>query len=71
MRVSEDLRAYEAAASLAEELRYWGWLEDGRTCPTHSGELIAAGRIRPAATDGRTPGQLDRVLGLWQRLMSG
>ena len=37
MRVSEDLRAYEAVGSLAEELRYWGWLEGGRTCLTHSG----------------------------------
>ncbi|MDE2653704.1 MAG: DUF87 domain-containing protein [Gemmatimonadota bacterium] len=71
MRVSKDRRAYEAAGSLAEELPYWGWLEDGGTCLTRSGELIAAGRIRPAATDGRTPGQIDRVLGLWQRLMSG
>ena len=71
MRVAEERRAYEAAGSLAEELPYWGWLEDGRTCLTRSGELVAAGRIRPAAVDGRTPAQIDRVLGLWQRLMSG
>ena len=71
MKVSEERRAYESAGSLAEELPYWGWLEDGRTCLTRSGELIAAGRIRPAAMDGRTPEQIDRVLGLWQRLMSG
>ena len=71
VRVVEELRAYEAAGSLAEELPYWGWLEDGRTCLTRSGELIAAGRLRPAAVDGRTPEQIDRVLGLWQRLLSG
>ena len=71
MRVAEELRAYEAAGSLAEELPYWGWLDDGRTCLTRSGELIAAGRITPAVTDGRTPEQVDRVLGLWQRLLSG
>ena len=71
MRVAEELRAHEAAGSLAEELPYWGWLDDGRTCLTRSGELIAAGRLRPAAVDGRTPGQVDRVLGLWQRLLSG
>ncbi|MDE2764422.1 MAG: hypothetical protein OXT63_06900 [Gemmatimonadota bacterium] len=71
MRVVEELRAYAAAGSLAEELPYWGWLDDGRTCLTRSGELIAAGRIRPAVTDGRTPEQIDRVLGLWQRLLSG
>ena len=71
MRVAEELRAHEAAGSLAEELPYWGWLDDDRTCLTRSGELIAAGRLRPAAVDGRTPGQVDRVLGLWQRLLSG
>ena len=71
MRVAEELRVHEAAGSLAEELPYWGWLDDGRTCLTRSGELIAAGRLRPAAVDGRTPEQVDRVLGLWQRLLSG
>ena len=71
MRVAEELRAHEAAGSLAEELPYWGWLDDGHTCLTRSGEMIAAGRLRPAAVDGRTPQQVDRVLGLWQRLLSG
>ena len=71
MRVADERRAYEAAGSLAEELPYWGWLEDGRTCLTRSGELVAAGRIRSAAVDGRTPEQIDRLLGLWQRLLSG
>ena len=71
MRVTEELRAWEEAGSLAEELPYWGWLGDGRTCLTRSGEMIGAGRIRPAVTDGRTPEQIDRVLGLWQRLLSG
>ena len=71
MRGAAKLRAYEAAGSLAEELPYWGWLEDGRTCLTRAGELLAAGRIQPAVTDGRTPEQIDRVLGLWQRLLSG
>ena len=71
VRVAEELRAYESAGSLAEELPYWGWLDDGRTCLARSGELIAAGRIAPAVTDGRTPEQIDRVLGLWQRLLSG
>ena len=71
MRVADELRAYEAAGSLAEELPYWGWLADGRTCLTRAGELVTAGRIRPAVTDGKTPEQIDRVLGLWQRLLSG
>ena len=71
MRVADELRAYEAAGSLAEELPYWGWLDDGQSCLTRAGELVAAGRIGPAVTDGRTPEQIDRVLGLWQRLLSG
>ncbi len=71
MRVADELRAYEATGSLAEELPYWGWLEDGQSCLTRAGELVTAGRIRPAVTDGKTPEQIDRVLGLWQRLLSG
>ena len=71
MRVTEELRAYETAGPLAEELPYWGWLDDGHTCLTRSGELMAAARIRPAVTDGRTAEEIDRVLGLWQRLLSG
>ena len=71
MRISAELRDHEAAGSLAEELPYWGWLEDGRTCLTRTGELIAAGRLEPAVVDGRSPEQIDRVLGRWQRLLSG
>ena len=54
MRVAEELRAYEAAGSLAEELPYWGWLDDGSTCLTRSGELvhmlIGGGRRRVSDT---------------------
>ena len=71
MRISAELRDHEAAGSLAEELPYWGWLEDGRTCLTRTGEVIAAGRLEPAVVDGRSPEQIDRVLGRWQRLLSG
>ena len=71
MRISAELRDHESAGSLAEELPYWGWLEDGRTCLTRTGELIAAGRLAPAVVDGRSPEQIDRVLGRWQRLLSG
>ena len=70
MRIAAELRDHEAAGSLAEELPYWGWLEDGRTCLTRTGELIAAGRLAPAVVDGRSPEQIDRVLGRWQRLLS-
>ena len=72
VRIAAELRDHEAAGSLAEELPYWGWLEDGRTCLTRSrASLIAAGRLEPAVVDGRSPEQIDRVLGRWQRLLSG
>ena len=71
MRIAAELQDHEAAGSLAEELPYWGWLEDGRTCLTRTGELIAAGRLAPAVVDGRSPEQIDQVLGRWQRLLSG
>ena len=70
MKLTEEAREYEAAGSLAEELPYWGWLPDGRTCLTRSGQLLTLGRLRPAVVDGRTPGQLDRVANRWQRALS-
>ena len=71
MRLVTERRNYEAAGALAEELPYWGWLGDDRSCLTRTGELVAAGRLAPALLDGRTPDQIDRVLGRWQRLLSG
>ena len=71
MNIAAERREFDAAGSLADELPYWGWLEDGRTCLTRSGELIAAARLTPAVVDGRSPDQVDRVLGRWQRLLSG
>lgn len=64
MRISEEIREYEAAGALVEELPYWGWLEDGRACLTRSGELIAVGRLVPAVLDGQPPEHLDRVSAL-------
>ncbi|MDE0081660.1 MAG: DUF87 domain-containing protein [Gammaproteobacteria bacterium] len=71
MRIAAEHREHAAAGSLAEELPYWGWLADGRTCLTRSGELVTAGRLSPAVTDGRSPDEIDRVLASWQRLLSG
>ena len=71
MNVKLELLDHEAAGSLAEELPYWGWLEDGCTCLTRSGELVALGRLSPSVLDGQTPGQLDRVIDRWQRMLSG
>ena len=71
MNVDTELKDFEAAGSLAEELPYWGWLEDGRTCLTRSGELVSLARVSPCVLDGQTPGQLDRVIDRWQRMLSG
>ena len=71
MNVNDELLDYDAAGSLAEELPWWGWLEDGRTCLTRAGELMSIGRVTPRVLDGQTPEQLDRVIDRWQRMLSG
>ena len=71
MNVDAELADYEAAGALAEEIPYWGWLEDRRTCLTRSGELVSLARLSPAVLDGRTPEQMDAVLDRWQRMLSG
>ena len=71
MNVDNERMDYEAAGSLAEELPWWGWLEDGRTCLTRAGELLSIGRLTPSVLDGQTPEQLDRVIDRWQRMLSG
>ena len=71
MNVDNELTDFDAAGSLAEELPWWGWLEDGRTCLTRAGELMTIGRVTPSVLDGQTPEQLDRVIDRWQRMLSG
>ena len=71
MNVDNELMDYGAAGSLAEELPWWGWLEDGRSCLTRAGELLSIGRVTPSVLDGQTPEQLDRVIDRWQRMLSG
>ena len=71
MNVDAELADYNAAGALAEEIPYWGWLEDRRTCLTRAGELVSMARLSPAVLDGRTPEQMDIVLNRWQRLLSG
>ena len=71
MNIDTELQDYEAAGSLAEELPYWGWLDDERTCLTRAGELMSLARVSPCVLDGQTPQQLDRVIDRWQRMLSG
>ena len=71
MNVDNELMDYGAAGSLAEELPWWGWLEDGQSCLTRAGELLTIGRVTPSVLDGQTPEQLDRVIDRWQRMLSG
>ena len=71
MNVDNELLDHEAAGSLAEELPWWGWLEDDRTCLTRAGELLSIGRLTPSVLDGQTPGQMDRVIDRWCRMLSG
>ena len=71
MNIDTELQDYDAAGSLAEELPYWGWLDDERTCLTRAGELMSLARISPFVLDGQTPEQLDRVVDRWQRMLSG
>ena len=66
-----DVADHHAAGSLADELPYWGWLPDDRTCLTRGGELVTLARVTPTVVDGHTPAQLDAVLGRWQRMLSG
>ena len=71
MNIDTELQDYDAAGSLAEELPYWGWLDDERTCLTRAGELMSLARVSPSVLDGQTPEQRDRVIDRWQRMLSG
>ena len=70
MNLVSERREYDAAGALAEELPWWGYLKDDRTCLTRDGQLLCVGRITPSTLDGRTPEALDAVLERWTRLLS-
>ena len=70
MNLAGERAEYDAAGALAEELPWWGYLKDGRTCLTRDGQLLCVGRITPSPLDGRTPAALDAVLERWTRLLS-
>ena len=71
MNLGAERQDFQAAGALADELPYWGWLKAQPFCLTRAGELFAVARMAPAVIDGRTPDQLDQILGRWQRVLSG
>ena len=63
-------RRHEDAAPLHEEIPYWGWLGDGRTCLTVGGELVTLAAMETYESSGRPGEYLDYVLERWVRLLS-
>ncbi len=59
---------YEQAGSLAEELPYWGWV-DQRTLLTRPGGLLTLAELHPCGIAGCSPEDLDHVLASWMRLL--
>ena len=70
MNLAAERSEYDAAGALAEELPWWGYLKDDRTCLTRDGQFLCVGRITPCTLDGRTGEALDAVLERWTRLLS-
>ena len=70
MNLAAERKDYQEAGALAEELPWWGWLPDERTCLTRAGELLTIGRLTPHVQDGRTAEELDTVLDRWARMLS-
>ena len=70
MNLRAERKDYEEAGALAEELPWWGWLPDERTCLTRGGELLTVGRLSPCVQDGRAGADLDAVLDRWARMLS-
>ena len=67
-----DVADHHAAGALADELPYWGWLPDDRTCLTRRGELVTLARLTPTVVDGHTPASSwTPCCNRWQRMLSG
>ena len=68
--LAADRRRHEDAAPLHEEIPYWGWLRDRRTCLTVGGELVSLAAMETYESSGRPGEYLDYVLERWVRLLS-
>ena len=64
-----NLREFQEAGSLAQEIPFWGWV-DNRTCLTRGGELFTLARLTPATATGLQPDQVTRIIERWQRALS-
>ena len=63
------LREFHEAGSLAQEIPFWGWI-DNRTCLTRGGELLTLARLTPASAAGLQPDQITHIIERWQRALS-
>ena len=63
------LREFHEAGSLAQEIPFWGWI-DNRTCLTRGGELLTLARLTPATATGLHPDQITHIIERWQRALS-
>ena len=70
MNLVSERAEYDAAGALAEELPWWGYLPDDRTCLTRDGQFCSVVRLSQSPLDGHTPEELDRVLERWTRFLS-
>ena len=68
--LAADRRRHQNAAPLHEEIPYWGWLPDRRTCLTVGGELVTLAAMETYESSGRPGEYLDYVLERWVRLLS-
>ena len=59
---------YEQAGSLADELPYWGWV-DQRTLLTRPGGMVTLAELHPCGIAGSSSEDLDHVLASWMRLL--
>ena len=64
-----NLRDFKEAGSLAQEIPFWGWV-DNRTCLTRGGELFTLAQLTPAGAAGLKPDQVSQIIERWQRALS-
>ena len=60
-------KAWGDAGSLADELPWWGWVDE-HTCLTLPGGLLSLAELEPLPADGRSREELGRDVADWERL---